>query len=248
MGIIVSVFPGCGREYLKNNCREGVTVENVRISSFDENDFPENYVDYVLSVVDKNDIVLISSHPAVCEELNKREVDFNLFYPERSRRNEIIENFVISRKPMKYIQEVDNKWTEWIDLIEERTLEHCFKHSLSKGQFIGNFPMMNEYVYNLLNSNQTVVATKVVVNGNDITDIKDEGLNYMPQDESTISYQLFNTTDLSNLSYIVNECNEKFEKFNPDSVGVLIDKDTCETLNKLKTWLEKIIKHEQQDK
>lgn len=239
MGIIVSVFPGCGREYLKKNCREGVTVENVRISSFDENDFPENYVDYVLSVVDKNDIVLISSHPAVCEELNKREVDFNLFYPERSRRNEIIENFVISRKPMKYIQEVDNKWTEWIDLIEERTLEHCFKHSLSKGQFIGNFPMMNEYVYNLLNSNQTVVATKVVVNGNDFTDIKDEGLNYMPQDESTISYQLFNTTDLSNLSYIVNECNEKFEKFNPDSVGVLIDKDTCETLNKLKTWLEK---------
>jgi hypothetical protein len=239
MGIIVSVFPGCGREYLKKNCREGVTVENVRISSFDENEFPENYVDYVLSVVDKNDIVLISSHPAVCEELNKREVDFNLFYPERSRRNEIIENFVISRKPMKYIQEVDNKWTEWIDLIEERTLEHCFKHSLSKGQFIGNFPMMNEYVYNLLNSNQTVVATKVVVNGNDITDIKDEGLNYMPQDESTISYQLFNTTDLSNLSYIVNECNEKFEKFNPDSVGVLIDKDTCETLNKLKTWLEK---------
>lgn len=239
MGIIVSVFPGCGREYLKKNCREGVTVENVRISSFDENDFPENYVDYVLSVVDKNDIVLISSHPAVCEELNKREVDFNLFYPARSRRNEIIENFVISHKPMKYIQEVDNKWTEWIDLIEERTLEHCFKHSLSKGQFIGNFPMMNEYVYNLLNSNQTVVATKVVVNGNDITDIKDEGLNYMPQDESTISYQLFNTTDLSNLSYIVNECNEKFEKFNPDSVGVLIDKDTCETLNKLKTWLEK---------
>ena len=239
MGIIVSVFPGCGREYLKKNCREGVIVENVRISSFDENEFPENYVDYVLSVVDKNDIVLISSHPAVCEELNKREVDFNLFYPERSRRNEIIENFVISRKPMKYIQEVDNKWTEWIDLIEERTLEHCFKHSLSKGQFIGNFPMMNEYVYNLLNSNQTVVATKVVVNGNDITDIKDEGLNYMPQDESTISYQLFNTTDLSNLSYIVNECNEKFEKFNPDSVGVLIDKDTCETLNKLKTWLEK---------
>lgn len=239
MGIIVSVFPGCGREYLKKNCREGVTVENVRISSFDENEFPEKYVDYVLSVVDKNDIVLISSHPAVCEELNKREVDFNLFYPERSRRNEIIENFVISRKPMKYIQEVDNKWTEWIDLIEERTLEHCFKHSLSKGQFIGNFPMMNEYVYNLLNSNQTVVATKVVVNGNDITDIKDEGLNYMPQDESTISYQLFNTTDLSNLSYIVNECNEKFEKFNPDSVGVLIDKDTCETLNKLKTWLEK---------
>ena len=239
MGVIVSVFPGCGREYLKKNCREGVTVENVRVSSFDKDEFPENYVDYVLSVVDKNDIVLISSHPAVCEELNKREVDFNLFYPERSRRNEIIENFVISRKPMKYIQEVDNKWTEWIDLIEERTLEHCFKHSLSKGQFIGNFPMMNEYVYNLLNSNQTVVATKVVVNGNDITDIKDEGLNYMPQDESTISYQLFNTTDLSNLSYIVNECNEKFEKFNPDSVGVLIDKDTCETLNKLKTWLEK---------
>lgn len=244
MGIIVSVFPGCGREYLKKNCREGVTVENVRISSFDENEFPEKYVDYVLSVVDKNDIVLISSHPAVCEELNKREVDFNLFYPARSRRNEIIENFVISRKPMKYIQEVDNKWTEWIDLIEERTLEHCFKHILEKGVFVGNFPMMNEYVYNLLNSNKDVLIGKIKIDDNNDTD---SGIKIIEEKIELIEY-LFTPKDLLKLSYIVNECNEKFEKFNPDSVGVLIDKDTCETLNKLKTWLKKIIKHEQQDK
>lgn len=243
MGIIVSVFPGCGREYLKKNCREGVTVENVRISSFDENEFPENYVDYVLSVVDKNDIVLISSHPAVCEELNKREVDFNLFYPARSRRNEIIENFVISRKPMKYIQEVDNKWNEWIDLIEERTLEHCFKHILEKGVFVGNFPMMNEYVYNLLNSNKDVLIGKIKIDDNNATDsgikIREEKIDLI----DLIEY-LFTPKDLLNLSYIVKECNDKFEKFKPDSVGVLIDKDTFETLNKIKTWLEKNIKDE----
>lgn len=246
MGIIVGGFPGCGRRYLKDNCRDGIIVENVKVSDFESDEFPDNYVDHVLSIVDKTDIVLISSHPAICEELNTRGVDFNLFYPERSRRNEFVENFVLAHKPAKQIQEIDNKWTEWIDLIEERTLEHCFKHSLSKGQFIGNFPMMNEYVYNLLNSIQTVVATKVVVNGNDITDIKDGGLKYMPQDESTFSYQLFNATDLSNLSYIVNECNEKFEKFKPDSVGVLIDKDTLETLNKIQTWLEKEFKDDSQ--
>lgn len=244
MGIIVSVFPGCGREYLKKNCREGVTVENVRISSFDENEFPEKYVDYVLSVVDKNDIVLISSHPAVCEELNKREVDFNLFYPARSRRNEIIENFVISHKPMKYIQEVDNKWTEWIDLIEERTLEHCFKHVLEKGVFVGNFPMMNEYVYNLLNSNKDVITIKAKI---DDIDAADSGIR-IRDDKIDITKQLFEPNDLLNLSYIVKECNDKFEKFKPDSVGILIDKDTFETLNKIKTLLEKRIKHEPQDK
>ena len=63
---------------------------------------------------------MISSHPAICEELNTRGVDFNLFYPERSRRNEFVENFVLAHKPAKQIQEIDNKWTEWIDLIEER--------------------------------------------------------------------------------------------------------------------------------
>lgn len=240
MGIIVSVFPGCGREYLKKNCREGVTVENVRISSFDENEFPEKYVDYVLSVVDKNDIVLISSHPAVCEELNKREVDFNLFYPARSRRNEIIENFVISRKPMKYIQEVDNKWTEWIDLIEERTLEHCFKHILEKGVFVGNFPMMNEYVYKLLNSNKDVITAKLKSDNIDAAESK----IIIREDKLDISKSLFDTNDLLNLSYIVKECNDKFEKFKPDSVGVLIDKDTFETLKKIKTWLERNIKDE----
>ena len=240
MGIIVSVFPGCGREYLKKNCREGVTVENVRVSSFDKDEFPENYVDYVLSVVDKNDIVLISSHPAVCEELNKREVDFNLFYPARSRRNEIIENFVISRKPMKYIQEVDNKWTEWIDLIEERTLEHCFKHILEKGVFVGNFPMINEYVYKLLNSNKDVITAKLKSDNIDAAESK----IIIREDKLDISKSLFDTNDLLNLSYIVKECNDKFEKFKPDSVGVLIDKDTFETLKKIKTWLERNIKDE----
>lgn len=244
MGIIVSSFPGCGRQYLKTNCRDGITVENVKVSDYETDGFPDNYVDYVLSIVDKTDIVLISSHPAICEELNSRGVDFNLFYPERSRRNEFVENFVMAHKPAKQIQEIDNKWAEWIDLIEERTLEHCFKHSLSKGQFIGNFPMMNAYVYNLLNGNKDVLKAELK---SDYIDAAESRIQ-IREDKIDITKPLFEPNDLLNLSYIVKECNEKFEKFNPDSVGVLIDKDTCETLNKLKTWLEKNIKHEPQDK
>lgn len=244
MGVIVSGFPGCGRQYLKTNCRDGITVENVKVSDYDSDGFPYNYVDYVLSIVDKTDIVLISSHPAICEELNSRGVDFNLFYPERSRRNEFVENFVMAHKLAKQIQEIDNKWTEWIDLIEERTLEHCFKHSLSKGQFIGNFPMMNEYVYNILRSNKDVLTAELK---SDYIDAADSGIR-IREDKIDITKPLFEPNDLLNLSYIVNECNEKFEKFKPDSVGILIDKDTFETLNKIKTLLEKRIKHEPQDK
>jgi hypothetical protein len=244
MGVIVSGFPGCGRRYLKTNCRDGITVENVKVSDYDSDGFPDNYVDYVLSIVDKTDIVLISSHPAICEELNSRGVDFNLFYPERSRRNEFVENFVMAHKPAKQIQEIDNKWTEWIDLIEERTLEHCFKHSLSKGQFIGNFSMMNAYVYNLLNGNKGVITAELK---SDYIDAAESGIQ-IREEEIQLTNFLFTPNDLQNLSYIVNECNEKFEKFKPDSVGILIDKDTFETLNKIKTWLEKRIKHEPQDK
>ena len=244
MGIIVSGFPGCGRRYLKDNCRDGITVENVKFSDYETDGFPDNYVDYVLSIVDKTDIVLISYHPAICEELNSRGVDFNLFYPERSRRNEFVENFVMAHKPAKQIQEIDNKWTEWIDLIEECTLEHCFKHSLSKGQFIGNFPMMNAYVYNLLNGNKDVITAELKSDDIDATDSRIQ----IRKDKIDITKPLFESNDLQNLSYIVNECNEKFEKFKPYSVGILIDKDTFETLNKIKTWLEKRIKHEPQDK
>lgn len=246
MGIIVSGFPGCGRQFLKTNCRDGITVENVKVSDFESDEFPDNYVDHLLSIVDKTDIVLISSHPAICEELNARGVDFDLFYPERSRRNEFVENFVLAHKPAKQIQEIDNKWMEWIDLIEERTLVHCFKHSLSKGQFIGNFPMMNQYVYNLLHNNKVELTVK--------GELKIDNFNAsnakikIQEDNVQLTKFLFTPNDLMNLSYIVNECNEKFEKFKPDSVGVLIDKDTLETLNKIKTWLEKRIKHEQQDK
>ena len=243
MGVIVSGFPGCGRQFLKTNCRDGITVENVKVSNYDSDEFPDNYVDHVLSIIDKTDIVLVSSHPAICEELNARGVDFNLFYPERSRRNEFVENFVLAHKPAKQIQEIDNKWMEWIDLIEERTLEHCFKHSLRKGQFIGNFPMMNQYVYNLLNSNRDEPTVKVKI---DEIDAADSGIK-IREEKVPISKMLFEPNDLLNLSYIVNECNEKFEKFKPDSVGVLIDKDTLETLKKFKTWLEREFKDESQN-
>ena len=95
-----------------------------------------------------------------------------------------------------------------------------------------------------MRSNKDVLTAELK---SDYIDAADSGIR-IREDKIDITKPLFEPNDLLNLSYIVKECNDKFEKFKPDSVGILIDKDTFETLNKIKTLLEKRIKHEPQDK
>ena len=59
MGIIVSSFIGCGREYLKNTHGNKVKIYDA-VEQLSKND-AETYFNTVMSVVDDNDIVFIDT-------------------------------------------------------------------------------------------------------------------------------------------------------------------------------------------
>lgn len=157
MGIIISSFIGCGREYLKNTYGDKIKIFDAvaEIPLTDVNgktngDLIEGYVNKVLDVVDDNDIVFIGASKQIRKVFNEKNIDYDLFYPSTNRRGEFIENQVRKRMSPKIIQTLDMNFDKWIEEIDNDETENCYKHKLSKqGEYIGNSSEIIRYIDSL---------------------------------------------------------------------------------------------------
>lgn len=158
MGIIVSSFIGCGREFFKNTFGNKVkifdAVAEIPLTDIDGKtnaDLIEGYVNKVMSVVDENDIVFVDSSSAIRNALNDRGIDYDLFYPSENRRGEFIENQVKKRAAPKDIQSLDRNFVKWIEEIDNDESENCYKHKLNnRDEFIGNSQIIINYINSLI--------------------------------------------------------------------------------------------------
>ena len=144
MGIIISSFMGCGREYLKNTYGDKAKI----LDASDED--KENVYNHVMKEVDNYDIVFISSSEDIRDLFNEQNVDYDVFYPAKERRGEFIENQVRKRTKPNIIRELDKNFEKWVDDIDDDESPNCYKHKLSnQGEFIGNSPIIMQYINSL---------------------------------------------------------------------------------------------------
>ena len=161
MGIIISCFTGCGREFLKNTHGDKVkifdAVAEMPLTDVDgkvNGDLLESYFNKVMSIVDENDIVFVDASTAVRDKLNENNVDYDVFYPSFERRGEFIENQVRKRTNPKIIRSLDKDFEKWVKEIDDDESPNCYKHKLNnQGEFIGNAPIIMQYI-NSLNQNE----------------------------------------------------------------------------------------------
>ena len=157
MGIIISSFIGCGREYLKNTYGDKVkifdAVAEIPLTDIDGEvvtDVLESYYNKVMDSVDNYDIAFIDASTSVREYFNEKGVDYDLFYPSAERRGEFIENLVRKRVPPKEIQKLDRNFEKWVQAIDDDESANCYKHKLAnKGEYIGNTPIIMQYIDSL---------------------------------------------------------------------------------------------------
>lgn len=161
MGIIVSCFTGCGREYLKNTHGNKVkifdAVAEMPLTDVDgkvNSDLLDSYFNKVMSVIDDNDIVFVDASTPVRDKFTENNVDYDIFYPSAERRGEFIENQVRKRTNPKDIRKLDKNFKEWVEEIDNDESPNCYKHKLSaQGEFIGNALVIMQYI-NSLNQNE----------------------------------------------------------------------------------------------
>lgn len=145
MGIILSTFQGCGREYLKNTYGDKVKIFDA-VEELDKNDL-EGYVNKVMDIVDDNDIVFIDASENVRNAFNEKKIDYDLFYPSKERRNEFIGNCVIKHIKPNLIRDFDNSFIKSIESIDNDESGNCYKHKLeNKGEFLGNSLVIMQYI------------------------------------------------------------------------------------------------------
>lgn len=162
MGIILSSFKGCGREFLKNTHGDKVkiydAIDNILATDTEgktSQDLLEEYYNKVMDNVDSYDIVFIDSSASIRDTFNEHGVDYDVFYPSKERRGEFIENQVRKKTKPEVIRSLDKNFEKWIQEIDDDEAPNCYKHKLSKmGEFIGNSPIIMQYIYSLKNQPQ----------------------------------------------------------------------------------------------
>jgi len=158
MGIIVSSFVGCGREYFKNVYGSKIKIfdaTELEPSIEDEENFDaliEDFYKKVMDEVPKHDIVFITSRKKIRKIFDNFNIDYDLFYPSKERRGEFIENLVRKRVSPKHIRLVDLNFDKMVDEIDDEEAENCYKHKMQNaGEFIGNQGVIMQYVNSLQN-------------------------------------------------------------------------------------------------
>lgn len=159
MGIILSSFRGCGREFLKNTHGDKVkiydAIADIPATDLEEKtnqDLLEEYYNRVMDNVDNYDIVFIDSSSGIRGTFNEHGIDYDVFYPSKERRGEFIENQVRKRAKPEIIRSLDKNFEKWVQEIDDDESPNCYKHKLSRmGEFIGNSSIIMQYIDNLKN-------------------------------------------------------------------------------------------------
>ena len=132
--LLCAGFPGVGKSYIYNHSK--LKVLDSDSSKFDKAFFPQNYIDHIKANLGKVDIILISSHDVVREELVKEGLDFTLVYPNIDLKDEFIERYKQRGSNEGFIKLVSDNWTEWITQLKNQN--GCKKIELSTGQYLSD--------------------------------------------------------------------------------------------------------------
>ena len=108
------------------------------------------FTDAVMREVENYDIVFIPVGKEYLDAFDKRNIDYDLFYPSKERRGEFIENMVRKRLKPQGIMMLDRDFNKMVDEIDSIDKPNCYKHKMNEaGHFIGNDNSIMQYINNI---------------------------------------------------------------------------------------------------
>ena len=134
--ILISAFPGVGKSYLFKNLKDYKILDSDS-STFDKDLFPGNYIDHVKQNIGVVDIIMISTHDVVRQQLEENGLFFVLVYPDISLKDEYIGRYNERGNDDNFIKILGENWENWITDIEKQ--KGCLKIKLQSGEFLGDF-------------------------------------------------------------------------------------------------------------
>lgn len=130
--ILISSFCGTGKSYLCRNfpdiCMEFECWE------YRKGDFPDNYVQDVISAIGKTKYLFISTDPIILKALSKLGINIKLFYPANQLRSEYLDRFIERDSPQDFIGAIMKNWDKWLNELKEQ--DYCEHIVFNKGEYL----------------------------------------------------------------------------------------------------------------
>ncbi|MDY4475944.1 hypothetical protein, partial [Mitsuokella sp.] len=200
--ILISAFPGLGKTYLYQQYKDRLKILDLNTGRFEGDDFPGNYIAEVEKRLNDYDLILLSSDRNVRYALNDAGLDFDLFYPSKDRKNELVEIYVTNRKSRDFIMNLDHNFNDFIDEIEDEELEHCFKHKIDKPhRFIAQYDLLNNFLKSSMEMKGNKPVEKSSIEGN-----KEEEVGQADKKESQQVSNTYEDIQLRNITSLIDKC------------------------------------------
>jgi len=143
--LVISGFPGIGKShFFRKNEKEGKSVLDSDSSLFSwiekgvrHPDFPNNYIKHIKENLGKSDIILVSSHKNVRDDLVENNIPFTLVYPSRSIKEEYLQRYIDRGSDNPFIKLLDNNWDNFLDEMEQQ--KGCEKIELEEGKYLSDY-------------------------------------------------------------------------------------------------------------
>lgn len=118
--LFVSAFPGTGKSYITKNQNEFPFFEDMTLADSDSSehskeDFPNNYINFIVEKSKAVDIQFISSHATVRKELLDRGIPFVQVMPEKELKEEYVQRYIQRGSPPAFIDFITKNWDSFFD-------------------------------------------------------------------------------------------------------------------------------------
>ena len=149
--IIVSAFHGCGKTTAARELKEQLTLMDLDSSTFDKNNFPQNYLEYIKSQIGKQEIIFISSHEIVRKALETEGIEYFLFYPSLKRKEEFLDLYYLRGNNEAFVNILDKNFENFIASCNNAKTPN--KITLNKeGEFLLNNPTFIKIIEKIKNT------------------------------------------------------------------------------------------------
>lgn len=122
--LVISAYPGTGKSYYHNNNRtttldsdsslfSWVWEDGVNTGVRDKN-FPVNYIEHIKQNLGHYDVIFVSSHREVREELQRNSIYHIVVYPRLCDKEMFKQRYIDRGSPEAFVKLITDNWTEWI--------------------------------------------------------------------------------------------------------------------------------------
>jgi len=132
---VFSGFPGVGKSTVFRKA-DGLVVADSDSSTFDKSEFPDNYLMHIQETRPNVDVLLVSSHNVVRDELEERGIPFHLVYPTVDQKEDYMKRYRERGSPQPFLDLMDQNWEKFIGECAQQV--GCTHVVLKPGQFLGD--------------------------------------------------------------------------------------------------------------